>query len=275
MRIPGDGVELEVNVDGEPDGPPVLLVHGFPDSAYLWRHQIEALTDAGLRTIAPDMRGFGASDKPAAVEDYRLTHAVADLVAVLDALEIEQAKVVGHDWGAAVVWIFAALHPDRVERLVAMSVGHPAAQKRTIADREKAWYQLLFQFEGVAEELVQRDDWKLFREWLRGDGDLDRYIGDLSRPGALTAGLSWYRANLHPARQLEPRPQLPPVRAPTLGIWSSGDNYLNEQPMLDSADRVDATFRYERVEGASHWMQLDATDRVNALLLEFLTSEAP
>jgi pimeloyl-ACP methyl ester carboxylesterase len=275
MRIHGDGVELEVNVDGDPDGPPVLLVHGFPDSAYLWRHQIEALTDAGLRTIAPDMRGFGASDKPAAVEDYRLTHAVADLVAVLDALEIEQAKVVGHDWGAAVVWIFAALHPDRVERLVAMSVGHPAAQKRTIADREKAWYQLLFQFEGVAEELVQRDDWKLFREWLRGDGDLDRYIEDLSRPGALTAGLGWYRANLHPGRQLEPRPQLPPVRAPTLGIWSSGDNYLNEQPMLDSADQVDATFRYERVEGASHWMQLDATDRVNALLLEFLTSEAP
>jgi pimeloyl-ACP methyl ester carboxylesterase len=275
MRIHGDGVELEVNVDGDPDGPPVLLVHGFPDSAYLWRHQIEALTDAGLRTIAPDMRGFGASDKPAAVEDYRLTHAVADLVAVLDALEIEQAKVVGHDWGAAVVWIFAALHPDRVERLVAMSVGHPAAQKRTIADREKAWYQLLFQFEGVAEELVQRDDWKLFREWLRGDGDLDRYIEDLSRPGALAAGLGWYRANLHPGRQLEPRPQLPPVRAPTLGIWSSGDNYLNEQPMLDSADQVDATFRYERVEGASHWMQLDATDRVNALLLEFLTSEAP
>jgi pimeloyl-ACP methyl ester carboxylesterase len=275
MRIHGDGVELEVNVDGDPDGPPVLLVHGFPDSAYLWRHQIEALTDAGLRTIAPDMRGFGASDKPAAVEDYRLTHAVADLVAVLDALEIEQAKVVGHDWGAAVVWIFAALHPDRVERLVAMSVGHPAAQKRTIADREKAWYQLLFQFEGVAEELVQRDDWKLFREWLRGDGDLDRYIEDLSRPGALTAGLGWYRANLHPGRQLEPRPQLPPVRAPTLGIWSSGDNYLNEQPMLDSADQVDATFRYERIEGASHWMQLDATDRVNALLLEFLTSEAP
>jgi len=275
MRIPGDGVELEVQVDGDPDGPPVLLVHGFPDSAYLWRHQIEALTSSGLRTIAPDMRGFGQSEKPTSVEDYRLTRAVADLVAVLDALEVEQAKVVGHDWGAAVVWIFAALHPDRVERLVAMSVGHPAAQKRTIADREKAWYQLLFQFEGVAEELVQRDDWKLFREWLRGDGDLDRYIEDLSRPGALTAGLSWYRANLHPKRQLEPRPQLPHVRAPTLGIWSSGDNYLNEQPMRDSADQVDATFRYERVEGASHWMQLDATDRVNALLLEFLTSEAP
>src|SRR4051812_40971761 len=273
MRIRGDGVELEVRDEGDRGAPAVLLVHGFPDSSHLWRHQIAALTPAGLRTVAPDMRGFGASDKPREVEAYRLTRAVADLVAVLDALHIDKARVVGHDWGAAVAWIFAALHPDRVERLVAMSVGHPAAQTRTIADREKAWYMLLFQFEGVAEELLRRDNWKLLREWLREDGDVDRYVADLARPGALTAGLSWYRASLHPERQLEPPPRLPPVRAPTLGIWSTGDNYLNEQPMVDSAAHVDAPWRYERVEGASHWLQLDASERVNALLLEFLTSE--
>jgi pimeloyl-ACP methyl ester carboxylesterase len=272
MRIRGDGIELEVHDDGDRDAPPVLLVHGFPDSSHLWRHQVEALTGAGLRTVVPDMRGFGASDKPAAVEEYRLTRAVADLVAILDALEIDRVRLVGHDWGAAVAWLFAALQPDRVERLVAMSVGHPAAQRRSIADREKAWYMLLFQFEGVAEQLLMRDDWRLFREWLREDGDVERYIADLSRPGALTAGLSWYRANLHPARQLEQRPTLPPVQAPTLGIWSDGDHYLNEQPMLDSAGQVTGAWRYERVEGASHWMQLDATERVNALLLEFLAS---
>jgi pimeloyl-ACP methyl ester carboxylesterase len=271
MRVRGDGVELEVRDQGSADAPPVLLVHGFPDSSYLWRHQVEALTGAGLRAIVPDMRGFGASDKPAAVEDYRLTRAVADLVATLDALGILRASLVGHDWGAAVAWLLAALRPDRIERLVAMSVGHPGAQRRTIADREKAWYMLLFQFEGVAEELLRRDGWRLFREWLREDGDVERYVEDLSRPGALTAGLSWYRANLHPKRQLEPRPQLPPVQAPTLGVWSTGDHYLNEQPMLDSAEHVTGPWRYERVEGASHWMQLDATDRVNALLLEFLT----
>jgi pimeloyl-ACP methyl ester carboxylesterase len=272
MRIQGDGVELEVRDDGDRAAPAVLLVHGFPDSSHLWRHQIEALTQAGLRTVTPDMRGFGASDKPADVEAYRLTHAVADLVAILDALEIEKARVVGHDWGAAVAWIFAALHPDRVERLVAMSVGHPAARRRTIADREKAWYQLLFQFEGIAEELVSRDDWSLFREWLREDGDVERYVADLARPGALTAGLSWYRANLHPRRQLEPRPQLPPIPAPTLALWSTRDNYLNEQPMLDSAAHVTGPWRYERIDGASHWMQLDQPAQVNALLLEFLTS---
>ena len=151
-----------------------------------------------------------------------------------------------------------------------MSVGHPAARRRTIADREKAWYQLLFQFEGVAEELLMRDDWKLLREWLRDDGDVERYVADLSRPGALTAGLSWYRANLHPQRQLEPRPQLPPVRCATLGLWSTGDNYLNEQPMLDSAAHVTGPWRYERIEEASHWLQLDEPARVNELLLEFL-----
>jgi pimeloyl-ACP methyl ester carboxylesterase len=269
-RVRGDGIELEVLDEGE--GPAVLLVHGFPDSSHLWRHQVPALTGAGLRAIAPDMRGFGASDKPKEIDDYRLTRAVADLVAILDARDVQTASVVGHDWGAAVAWLFAALHPDRVERLVAMSVGHPGAQRRAIEDREKAWYTLLFQFEGVAEELLSRDDWKLLREWLRDDGDVERYLADLSRPGALTAGLNWYRANLHPARQLEPRRELPPIPAPTLGVWSSGDNYLNEAPMLRSAEHVTGLWRYERVEGASHWMQLDATERVTALLLEFLTS---
>jgi pimeloyl-ACP methyl ester carboxylesterase len=269
-RIAGDGVGLAYLDEGA--GAPVLLLHGFPDSHRLWRHQVRALTAAAKRAIAPDLRGFGESDMPAAVAEYGVARSVADMVALLDGLEIERAHVVGHDWGAAVAWAMAAFVPDRVERLVALSVAHPSVFRNpTIEQREKAWYQLLFQFEGVAEELLARDDWRLFREWLRGDGDVERYVEDLSRPGALTAGLSWYRANLHPKRQLESRPALPPVRAPTLGIWSTGDHYLNEQPMLDSADHVTGPWRYERVEGASHWMQLDATDRVNALLLEFLT----
>jgi pimeloyl-ACP methyl ester carboxylesterase len=267
-RVRGDGVELDVLDEGS--GPAVLLVHGFPDSSHLWRHQVPALVAAGLRVIAPDLRGLGASDRPARVEDYRISRSVADLLAVLDALGVERARVTGHDFGAVVAWLLAALHPERVERLVAMSVGHPGGQQRTIESREKAWYTLLFQFHGVAEELLSRDDWRLLREWLRDEGDVERYVADLSRPGALTAGLSWYRANMHPARQLEPRRQVPPVAAPTLGIWSSGDHYLTEAQMVDSGEHVTGPWRYERIDGASHWMQLDATERVNELLVEFL-----
>jgi pimeloyl-ACP methyl ester carboxylesterase len=267
-RVRGDGIELDVLDEGA--GPAVLLLHGFPDSSHLWRHQVPALAGAGLRVIAPDLRGFGASDRPERVEDYRISRSVADLLAVLDELGVERARVAAHDWGAGVAWLLAALHPDRVERLVAMSVGHPGAQRRTIEAREKAWYTLLFQFDGVAEELLSRDDWRLLREWLRDEGDLERYVADLSRPGALTAGLSWYRANLHPARQLEPRRPVPPVAAPTLGIWSSGDPYLTEAQMTGSGEHVTGPWRYERIDGASHWMQLDATERVNELLVEFL-----
>ena len=268
-RIAADGVTLAVRDEGQ--GRPVILLHGFPDSSAVWRKQVPALVHAGFRTIAPDLRGFGESDKPAEVDAYRLTNSVRDVVAVLDALGVERAHVVGHDFGAALAWLVATFAPERVDRLVVLSVGHPST-RRTPEQREKAWYQLLFQFEGVAEQLLMRDDWKLTREWLRGDGDLDRYLADLSRPGALTAGLNWYRANLAPARELEQRPPLPAVAAPTLGIWSSRDNYLVESRMVESAEHVSGGWRYERIEGASHWLQLDEPERTNELLLEFLGS---
>jgi pimeloyl-ACP methyl ester carboxylesterase len=266
----GDGVELAVRDEGE--GQPVLLLHGFPDSSYLWRHQIEALTGAGFRCIAPDLRGRGESERPDAVKDYAVGRSVADAVAILDHLNIERAHVVGHDFGALVAWLLATAHPQRVQRLVAMSVGHPSTfAKRTMRQRELSWYQLLFQFEGLAEEVLQRDDWRLLRDWLRDDGDVDRYIDELSQPGALTAGLNWYRANLHPKRELEERPPLPPIQADTLGIWSSGDHYLTEDRMVASGEFVARGWRYERIEGASHWMQLDEPERVNDLLLTFLS----
>lgn len=269
-RMAGDGLSLAVLDEG--DGPPVLLLHGFPDSSRLWRHQVPALTGAGLRVIAPDLRGFGESDRPEAVEDYRITRSVADMVAILDGLGIERVRLVGHDWGAGVAWALALIAPQRVERLVVLSVGHPHAVSRpTIEDREKAWYQLLFQFIGVAEGLVSRDDFRLLREFLRGDGDVEHYVEDLARPGALTAALNWYRANLPPARELEPRRPFPPVTVPTLGVWSSRDHYLGEESMRRSGEHVSGPWRYERIDGASHWMVLDAPDRVNALLLDFLT----
>jgi pimeloyl-ACP methyl ester carboxylesterase len=268
-RVAGDGVTLAVADEGA--GPAVLLLHGFPDSSYVWRHQVAPLVAAGMRVVAPDLRGFGASDAPEAVEEYALTRSVADMLAVLDALDVERAHVVGHDFGAALAWLLAAMAPDRVDRLVVLSVGHPATRaRRTIEQREKGWYQLLFQFTGTAEQLLARDDWRLMRELLRGAGDLERYLAEFARPGALTAGLNWYRANLSPLRELEARPPRAPVAAATLGLWSSGDRYLTEDGMIRSAEFVSGTWRYERIEGASHWMQLDVPERINELLLEFL-----
>jgi pimeloyl-ACP methyl ester carboxylesterase len=269
-EIAGDGVTLTVQDEGE--GAPVLLIHGFPDSHRLWRHQAPALVAAGKRVIVPDLRGFGASEQPADVAAYAVRHSLADMLAVLDALEIQRAQVVGHDWGAAVAWGLAAFAPERVERLAALSVGHPLAfAEPTMEQREKSWYMLFFQFADVAETVLPREDWRFLREWLRDNGDVEQYVADLSRPGALTAGLNWYRANMAPARQLREPSGFPVVTVPTLGIWSSGDDYLTEEQMVRSGDHIAAEWRYERIEGASHWMQLDEPERLNELLLGFLT----
>ena len=267
-RVKGAGnVSLAVETAGE--GPAVLLVHGFPDSGNVWREQIGPLVRSGRRVIVPDLRGFGASDRPPEVDAYRGMAIVADLLAVLDAHGVDRAHVVAHDWGAGLSWVLAALYPERVASLAALSVGHPAASRPpTLEAREKAWYQLLFQF-AEAEELLLRNDAALLREWIGPAVDAETYVADLARPGALTAGLNYYRANLHPSSELEDR-ALPAVAAPTLGLWSSGDRYLTEDAMRRSGEYVNGPWRYERLEGAGHWMQLDDPATVNALLLEHL-----
>jgi pimeloyl-ACP methyl ester carboxylesterase len=254
---------MRLNVHTEGEGPPVLLIHGFPDSHRLWRNQIGPLAAAGHRVIAPDLRGYGDSPKPEGVESYRIATIVQeDLVPLLD----EPAYVIGHDWGAGIAWALAIMRPDLVSRLAVLSVGHPNMRAtRSIESREKGWYQLLFQFP-EAEELFLRDDAKLFREWIGDVVDLERYLEDLSRPGAMTAALSYYRANLHPRNELTFSP-LPPCTVPTLGLWSSGDRFLTEQQMARSGEHCTNGFRYERVEDATHWMQLDQPERVTELLL--------
>lgn len=269
-RIDVGGVTLHVEDSGQ--GRPVLLLHGWPDSARVWRHQVPALVAHGFRVVAPDLPGLGRSDLPGDPAAYRIRTVAGQLVALLDTLGIDRAAVVGHDFGAAVAWVLAMTAPDRVERLAVLSAAHPLAPK-SMRQHEMAWYQLLFQFEGVAEETITYDDWRWFREFTRGDGDVEQAIADLSRPGALSASLNWYRTNLAPHRPSH-RPQLPPVRCPTLGIWSTRDHYLDGEPMRASEAFVEAEWRYAEVEGASHWLQLDAPDQVNALLLNWLGSSA-
>ena len=273
MTNPDNGRMIEVNgvslyVEEHGEGAPVLLIHGWPDSARLWRHQVPVLVANGYRVITPDMRGFGRSEHPAEVAGYRLRNIVGDVGAILDHFGIDQAHVVGHDWGAAVAWLAAILAQDRVRTLTAISVGHPLVPP-TVRQAEMAWYQLFFQFTGVAEATLAHDDWAWLRRFSRGDGDLEQAIADLSRPGALTASLNWYRANLAP-RMPRPPVTLPPVTAPTMGIWSTGDHYLDGAGLRNSGAFVQAPWRYEEIPDASHWVPVDAPGRLNELLLDWL-----
>ncbi|HUY23509.1 MAG TPA: alpha/beta hydrolase [Acidimicrobiales bacterium] len=268
MRVDVNGVGIAYEVTGE--GPPVVLLHGFPDSGRLWRHQVAALADAGFSTVVPDLRGYGASDKPAEVEAYSLPYLAGDVVAILDELGLERAHVVGHDWGAALAWVIGSLIPDRVDHLVALSVGHPLSfASAGYAQREKSWYMLLFQFEGIAEQWLSADDWTNFREWGRHP-DADAVIAEMEANKSLTPALNWYRANVPPQALVDPPMVLPPVQADTMGVWSSDDVALTEEQMLGSADHVTGTWRYERIDGPGHWMQLEAPDAVNELLVDFL-----
>ena len=268
MRIALDDVTLEVEDTG--DGSPVLLLHGWPDAANVWRHQVPALAAHHYRVLAPDLRGFGGSSRPAEVEAYMAPRMVGDVIGLLDHLSIERAHLVGHDGGAAISWMTAALVPDRVATVTALSVGHPAAFRAAgWGQREKSWYMLLFQFPGVAEQWLSADGFRNLREWS-GHPDIDPVVERLAEPGALAASLNLYRAILPPASLVEPPLELPPVQAPAMGIWSSGDLALTEEAMTGSAAHVAGPWRYERLDGVGHWLQLDAPEVVNALLLDFL-----
>jgi len=265
-RVDVNGVGIEYQVTGQ--GRPVVLLHGFPDSGRLWRHQVTALAEAGFRVIVPDLRGYGLSDKPSEVEAYSLPLLAGDVMAVLADAGAERAHVVGHDWGAALAWAIASLAPGSVDHLAVLSVGHPSTFRRTLEQRQKSWYMLLFQFEGVAERWLTENNWANMIG--AGHPDAEQVVADLEANGSLVPGLNWYRANVGPETWVGPPVQLPPVQAPTMGIWSTGDFALTEVQMTDSAENVAGPWRYERLEGPGHWMQLDAPDRVNALLTDFL-----
>ncbi|HXW39270.1 MAG TPA: alpha/beta fold hydrolase [Acidimicrobiales bacterium] len=270
MRVDNGGVATEFEVTGS--GPPVVLLHGFPDRGRLWRHQVPVLAEAGYQVVVPDLRGYGASDKPEEVEAYGLLDVVGDVLAVLDDLGVPRAHVVGHDWGAAVAWMLASFVPDRVGHLAALSVGHPRSFRTAgIPQLEKSWYMLLFQFPGVGEEWLAADGWAGLRNWTHHP-DIEAVIRDLEADGSLTPGLNWYRANVPPAGLVGPPPEFPPVASPVMGVWGTDDFALGEEQMTGSSSCVTGPWRYERLSGAGHWLQLDQPAAVNRLLVDFLPS---
>ena len=268
-RLLLNGLDYAVTEEGR--GEPVLLLHGFPDSARLWRHQIPALVDAGYRVLAPDLRGFGATAKPAEESAYTLGSVLGDVVALLDHFGVAQTRLISHDWGAALGWAFAAYLPERVRCHIACSVGHLSALWHAgIAQRRLAWYMLLFMHRGLAEEILQRDDWQWFRDLFQHHPEMETWLEDLGRPGALTAALNWYRANVGVETWTREGWVLPRVKVPTLGVWSTGDAYLTEMQMVTSMQYMDASWDYRRLEGGSHWFMLDRPRDVARLFVDWL-----
>jgi pimeloyl-ACP methyl ester carboxylesterase len=259
--------DVTLNVAQAGAGAPVLLLHGFPDSLRLWESVAPRIAAAGYRVIAPDLRGFGDSDAPAGRRHYGIDRLLGDLTGLLRTLEVPgPVHVVGHDWGAVLAWCLAMSQPGQVRSCVAISVGHPREYALAgLEQKRKGLYTIGWQFRGLAERWLVRDDCAPLRRWLRQHPDADGCVRELGRPGRLTAGLNWYRANLLPVL-FRPWPR---CRVPTLGIWSSADHCLAEDQMLHSGRRMAAPWRYERLEGIGHWVPLERPDRVAALAVDW------
>ena len=273
LSIPiGDGsmgqvLSLDAVATGPADGPVVLLLHGFPQTSWCWRGVWPALAGAGFRVIAPDQRGYSPGARPEGVEHYRMTHLVSDAHAVLDAVGADQAHIVGHDWGAAVAWQLAGRHPDRVLSLTAVSVPHPVAfveALRSDADqRQRSRYMKHWQHDQAERELQDGGLEQLFGGVPAVDAE--RYADLLRQPGVLTKALSYYRA-----QSLADLDGLGPITAPTMHVWSDGDAALGPVAAHATGAHVDGPYRFEVLEGVSHWVPEQAADRLVTLLLEHL-----
>jgi len=259
---------FDVAVAGPDDGTPVVLLHGFPESAAAWRPMTPRLLAAGMRVIAPNQRGYSPDARPGAVEDYRFDHLVDDVLGLLDAYGLASAHLVGHDWGAAIAWQVAGRHPDRIRSLTAVSVPHAAAigwALREDADQQRrSGYVGRLRQEGKAESFLLEDDSRQLRAAF-GDGvdpDLvEEHVRLLSQPGALTAALNWYRALVREFGSL------PPVRVPTTYVWSTADPTLGPAAARRCSEFVDAPYRFVVLDGASHWIPEEHPDALADAIL--------
>jgi pimeloyl-ACP methyl ester carboxylesterase len=260
-------------------GPLVLLLHGFPEFWYTWRAIMPALARAGFRVVAPDLRGYNLSSKPAGVAAYSLPCLANDIARLIRALGCERASVIGHDWGAIVAWATAALHPDRVDRLAVMNGPHPRRLLKGMFNPRqllRSWYMFAIQLPRVPERLLSRDDFAPIRRILRGDArpgaftdeDLARYTEAFAQPGALTAMLNYYRAAFRPSRRAQPLR----IEQPTLVLWGTQDPHLGRQLARPSPELVPRC-RVEYVEQAGHYVHHDCPELVSQTLVTFLRSE--
>jgi pimeloyl-ACP methyl ester carboxylesterase len=263
------------------DGFPVVLLHGFPELWYSWRRQIPALAAAGLRAIAPDLRGYGDTDKPAEREAYDIEHLVGDLVGLMDALGLEKAAIVGHDWGGLIVWPAALMAPERVERVVGVNTPFlprppiPPTQAIAASGDNRFQYMIFFQEPGRAEAFFERDLEGSLRRFYHGIGSPEfltseelRVYVEAFRKGGLAGPLNFYR-NLDRNWELTAHLEGKQVLCPSLMVMAENDPVLSPALTQGMEARV-PNLRKELIEGCGHWTQQEKPEELNRILIDFL-----
>ena len=266
---------FDVRTAGPDDGEVAILLHGFPQTSYEWRHQIRALAEAGFRVVAPDQRGYSAGARPADTADYALPLLVQDVLALADAVGAERFHIAGHDWGAIVTWAVAVAAADRVITANPVSVPHPDAFARVLSDPEScqvaasSYFDVFIQPD--SEDGFLANDQALLRGLYSGMGEdaTAEYLRVLGSKPALGAALDWYRANIGD-RNLQ-RPATGAVTVPTMFTWSDGDTALCIDGAVLTEEYVEGPYRFEVLEGIDHWIPEMAAERMSSLLVEHLT----
>ncbi len=265
----------------------VILLHGFPEFWYSWRYQMPVLGKR-FHVVAPDMRGFNLSDKPSRKSDYLIDRLVEDVLGLIKHFGKTQAAIVAHDWGAGVAWALAQRHPEAVSRLAALQVPPPAAWRdnMTFAQLRRSWYMFFFQLPWLPERWAAANDFAQvgvmyrktsFREDAFSDEDIEVYKDALKQPGALTGSLNYYRANV--LRSLFRRGVETPsegdgrIRVPTLFIYGERDMAVIPSTVNNMGRYFDAPYQEHRIPGSGHWVQSEAREEVNGVLMRFLTDD--
>jgi pimeloyl-ACP methyl ester carboxylesterase len=261
-------------------GPLVLLLHGFPEFWYAWRWQIPALAAAGFHVLAPDLRGYNRSEKPAGIRSYRMEVLMEDIAGLIRHAGANKAVVVGHDWGGGIAWSLAMHQPHLLEKLIILNAPHPAMffrHLRTWKQLRKSWYIFFFQLPLLPEFFLHAGKYYFLDRAFRSEPvrpgtfteqDIARYKEALDQAGALTAALHYYRAAFR-RHWRKHRTSFPPIEAPTLLIWGEQDRYLDVR-LTHGIDQWVPRLRIERLAEASHWVQSDAWEAVNLLMIDFL-----
>jgi len=275
-----DAGEVRLHVVEAGAGPPVLLLHGFPEFWYAWRQQLPVLAAAGFRVLAVDLRGYNRSDRPSGVVKYRMSALIADIAGLIRQLPDGAAHVVGHDWGGVVAWRLAATHPELVRQLVVMNAAFPAAYARELrrgfGQWMRSWYVLFFQLPQLPEYAVGRNQLAALQEAWRNQprnpqaytaADLAEYRRAFPSPGALTGPVNYYRAALRYRADVFGPPQQ--IAVPALLIWGEPEPFATPR-VIEGLEQWIPQLRIERIPNASHWVQNDAPERVNPLLVAFL-----